>query len=206
MKERLRMIGVVTGLALVSGLLLAWTNSVTRAPIEQARRQEMVAALARVLPPCDNDVLADTKVVSEGGRTWTFHVARKNGAYVGTAFVANAEGYGGPIEVMVGLKDDDTINKVEILVADRETPGLGSKIKDPEFLATRFANRSAKDTSWCRVKKDGGEVVEITGATISSRAVAKAVKEGLEVFTKHAATIRAVGGGSVGTATEQGKP
>lgn len=193
MKERLRMIGILTGLALVSGLLLAWTNSITRDPIEQARRQELTAALARVMPPGDNDVLADTVVVTEAGKTWTFYVARKNGAYAGAAFVGTADGYGGPIEVLVGLQDNDTINKVEIVLADRETPGLGSKIKDPEFLRTRFANRSAMDSAWCHVKKDGGEIAEITGATISSRAVAKAVKDGLEVFAKHAAQIHAAG-------------
>ncbi|MBM4143557.1 MAG: RnfABCDGE type electron transport complex subunit G [Lentisphaerae bacterium] len=188
MSNGIRMLLVLTAFSVASGLVLAWTNAVTRAPIENARRAEFLAALRSVLPACDNDVAADCVAVVEGGRTWTNHVARKGGVYAGAAFRASADGYGGPIELMVGLRADGTVNGLAVVAADRETPGLGSRIKEAAFL-DRFKGRSARDARWCAVRKDGGEIDAITGATISSRAVAQAVRAGLEAYAGHAGEI-----------------
>lgn len=184
MKERISMIVVMTLFGLVSGLVLAWTDSATRAPIREARRLETLSALRTVLLESDNDVVADARAFQEGGKVWTNYVARMKGAYAGAAFESETDGYGGPLRIMVGLRPDRTVNGLEILLADKETPGLGSKIREPAFRR-QFSGRSATDTKWCAVKKDGGELDALTGATISSRAVAKAVKAGLDAHAKH---------------------
>lgn len=190
MKETLQPIVVLTLFCVVAGFLLAWTNSVTKASIETARKAELIAALHKVLPACDNDIIADAKVFKDGkGKDWTFYVARLKGTYGGTAFRSTSEhGYGGTIEVLVGVLPDATVNGVEILRADKETPGLGSKIKEQGFR-TQFKGKSASDTKWAAVTKDGGRVDAITGATISSRAVAEAVGAGLNMYALHAAEI-----------------
>jgi Na+-translocating ferredoxin:NAD+ oxidoreductase subunit G len=199
MKELVRMVIVLTVFCAVAGGLLAWTDAATKPRIAEARRAELIEALKQVLPPCDNDVVADAKAVTADGREWRFYVGRNAGAFVGAAFQTAQSGYGGPVEVLVGVLADGTVRQVAVLQADKETPGLGAKIKGRDFLG-RLAQRSARDTAWAAVRKDGGEIEAITGATISSRAVVKAVKAGLDVYAKHAAEIGgpapAAGGGN----------
>lgn len=192
MKELVRMVIVLTVFCVAAGGLLAWTDAATKPRIEAARRAELVEALRKVLPECDNDVVADAKTVTEDGREWTFYVGKKGGAPVGAAYRTSADGYGGPVDALVGVLADGTVRQVVILQADKETPGLGSKIKTAGFLG-KFASRSARDTAWAAVRKDGGQIEAITGATISSRAVAKAIKAGLDVYARHAAEL--AGGG-----------
>jgi Na+-translocating ferredoxin:NAD+ oxidoreductase subunit G len=183
MKEILKLIGVLTIISAGAGVLLALTNSVTMKPIAEARRQETLQALSRVLPPFDNQPDADTKSFTEDGVTWTFYVARKAKRFAGTAFTATSrKGYGGPITLMAGLSGDGTLRTVQIL-SQQETPGLGTKITVPPF-SKQFDERSIDGAKWA-VKKDGGDFDAITGATISSRAVLEAIRGGLDVYRKH---------------------
>ena len=190
MKKSIQLIAAPTILCVVAGFLLAWAHSVTKAPIERARKAEMIAALRKVLPECDNDVLADVKVFKDNkGQAWTFHIARLKGSYVGTAFLADSrKGYGGAISTLVGVRADATVNGIEIISADKETPGLGAKVRE-RFFRCQFTNRSALDLAWDALTKDGGQINAITGATISSRAVTAAVRTGLQIFASHAAEI-----------------
>jgi electron transport complex protein RnfG len=182
MKESLRLVGVMAAFSLVAGILLAVTQAVTRAPIEEASRSGMVAVLRRALPDADNDPVAETRTVGTNG---CFHIGRTRGRVTGLAFRSvSTKGYGGPIEVMVALTPDGTIRSVEILSAAKETPGLGTKISEPEWIG-QFKGRPAHDTAWARVTRDGGAIESVTGATISSRAVAEAVRKGLDLFAAH---------------------
>ena len=83
------------------------------------------------------------------------------------------DGYGGDITLMVGFKKDKkTVISYKVLAAS-ETPGLGMKLKTPGF-ADQF---KGKDGTSLKVKKDGGEIEAITSATITSRAVCKAIAD-----------------------------
>ena len=83
------------------------------------------------------------------------------------------DGYGGDITLMVGFKKDKkTVISYKVLAA-AETPGLGMKLNTPEF-AGQFAG---KDGSSLKVKKDGGQIEAITSATITSRAVCRAIAD-----------------------------
>jgi electron transport complex protein RnfG len=190
MRKSGQLILATTSFCAIAGFFLAWTNSITKTPIEEARRAEMIDALRKVLPECDNDTLSDVKTLKDDkGREWTFHIARMKGSYVGAAFrVVSPEGYGGPIETLVGVRADASVNGIEIIRAEKETPGLGAKIKEPAFLK-QFGRHSASDLAWAAIVKDGGQIDAITGATISSRAVTKSVGEGLRIFANNAALI-----------------
>ncbi len=191
MKEIIRLIAVLTLISATAGIMLAYTNKVTRAPIETAMRKETVAALAVVLPPFDNVPAACTNTVRENGSTRTFYVARKDGRYAGAAFeAASGKGYGGMIRLMVGVTADGTVRSVRIL-AQQETPGLGSKIAEPAFCG-QFTDRPIEGTSW-QVRKDGGAFDAVTGATISSRAVLEAIHEGLAAYQRHKDSIARTG-------------
>lgn len=87
-------------------------------------------------------------------------------------------GYGGVIETVVGVSSSGNVSGVSV-VRHSETPGLGANITGGEFQR-RFVGIPAGTE--VKVKKDGGQVDAITGATVSSRAVANAVNEALRVF------------------------
>jgi electron transport complex protein RnfG len=120
-----------------------------------------------------------------------FYRGRKGDHLVGVAFKATShEGYGGDIEVMVGVSPKGIVNGIEVL-SHLETPGLGAKIMEAKFK-DRFKERNLSNTKWA-VKKDAGDIDGITGATISSRAIIKAVREGLEFYRDNEAMIVGAG-------------
>jgi electron transport complex protein RnfG len=121
--------------------------------------------------------------------TRTFFRGRQGGELSGVAFrVVAPDGYSGNITVMVGVDPEGTVAGVEIL-NHRETPGLGDKITLPVFKGI-FVGKNLVNADW-RVKKDGGEFDQITGATMSPRAVVGAVRKGLEFFRDHRVAILA---------------
>jgi len=143
-----KILGLVVSLTLISGVcaaVLAYVDSITRGPIAATAEKAREAAKLAVL--CGEEGYA-----AEG---------------------RSGEGYGGDIVLMVGFrKDRKTVISYKVLQAS-ETPGLGMKLKAPEF-ADQFAGR---DGSALKVKKDGGEIEAITSATITSRAVCKAIAD-----------------------------
>jgi electron transport complex protein RnfG len=193
MKELSRLALVLTIIAAAAGLILSLVEGVTRAPIAEVRRQETLKALRAVLPPIDNAPDADNVALVIGrdrkGRDLlrTFYRGKLEGKLAGIAFMVVApDGYSGNIEIMVGVDPEGRVVGIEILT-HAETPGLGSKITAPVFK-DQFRGKGLDDVDW-RVKKDGGSFDQITGATVSPRAVVQAVKIGLEFFREHRAQI-----------------
>ena len=98
----------------------------------------------------------------------------------GTAFqVVAPDGYSGNIFIMIGIFPDGKLGGIEIL-SHAETPGLGNLIESESWKGI-FKGRSLNDTNF-KVKKDGGDIDQLTGATISPRAVSGAVEKGLIWF------------------------
>ena len=143
-----KILGLVVSLTVISGVcagVLAYVDSITKEPIRATAEKNREAAKAAVL-------------CGEEGYTAE-----------GTC----KDGYGGDITLMVGFKKDKkTVISYKVLAAS-ETPGLGMKLKTPEF-AGQFAG---KDGTSLKVKKDGGEIEAITSATITSRAVCRAIAD-----------------------------
>ncbi len=193
MKDIIKLLVALTLIAAIAGLILSVVEKATREPIAAQRKAQMVKALSAVLPDFDNSPDADSVVLENGvdkkGNPVqiTFYRARKNNELVGTAFKMIApEGYSGNIEIMIGVKPDQSINAIEILT-HAETPGLGSKIAEVWFKEM-FQGKSLENADW-RVKKDGGEFDQISGATISPRAVVGALKAGLEFYRDNSQRI-----------------
>jgi electron transport complex protein RnfG len=198
LKDMSRLLITLTLIAACAGLILSLVESATREPIKEQRRIQMLKALSAVLPEYDNspdtDIVTLDNGVDKKGKPVqvTFYRARESQQLVGTAFkVIAPDGYSGNIEVMVGVKPDEQINAIEIL-AHAETPGLGSKITEGGFKDI-FKGKGLDNADW-RVKKDGGEFDQITGATISPRAVVGAVKKGLKFYRENQQKILVEGG------------
>lgn len=189
MKDVLRLAIVLTLITAGAGLILSLVETVTREPIAEQRRLETLRALEAVLPPIDNSPDSDTVELLIGkdrkGRDVKrlFYRGRSGDDLVGVAFkVVAPDGYSGNIFIMVGVDAGGTVTGIEIL-NHAETPGLGDKITQ-DWFKDQFKLRNLDNTDW-RVKKDGGQFDQITGATISPRAIVKAVKGGLEFFRTH---------------------
>ena len=184
-----RLILVLTLITTGAGLILSLVEAVTREPIAEQRRLETLRALQAVLPQANNSPDQDTVQLVTGkdkrGRDVlrTFFRGRQDGTLSGVAFkVVAPDGYSGNIEIMVGIDPSGTVAGIEIL-SHAETPGLGDKIAFSPFKAI-FVGKNLENADW-RVKKDGGSFDQITGATISPRAVVGAVRKGLEFYRDH---------------------
>ncbi len=179
---------VLTVIGAACAALMAFVNAQTKEPIERNAGGQKLDAVSAVMPPTDNDVAADTLVLNDGARDVKFHRGTKNGVPVGAAFAVVApDGYSGDIEILVGVDTAGAVTGLTVL-KHLETPGLGSKIETPEFR-DQYLGKSARDPETWSVVKDGGVFKQITGATISSRAVTNAVAAGLAFFETHKAEV-----------------
>lgn len=189
MKEIARLIVVLTVICVVAAASLSAVYTVTKEPIERAAREEKLSAMRNIIPGFDNEPDVETVALPNGKDdkgndiTRTYYIARKGQEIVGVMFeTASRAGYGGTINVIVGVTVDGAVTGVVVL-KHSETPGLGTKITAPQWLKG-FVGRTLENTKWA-VTKDGGDIDYTSGATISPRAVVFAVKEGLESFTSH---------------------
>ncbi len=177
MKEVFKLVFVLTLVGVLAGLILSYVNDATRAARAYQDRLELLNALKVVLPGHTNEADKDVVKTARGGK---YYVSRKDGKVNGCAFVTSSDkGYGGKIRLLVGV---DTLGRIHgvVILEQHETPGLGARIAEEGFLS-QFRGRDIRNTNW-KVKKDGGDIDQITGATISPRAVVEAIKAGLERF------------------------
>jgi Na+-translocating ferredoxin:NAD+ oxidoreductase subunit G len=169
-------------ISLVASLALGGIYNLTKEPIALANKAKEEKAIKEVLP--DFDSLVSVKVMPENGKdSIPINRAYKNGKLVGTAVgtYSNA-GYGSTqIKLMVGFLPDNVIRNISV-VQQNETPGLGTKMKEPKFK-DQFNGKLAGEFK-LKVKKDGGDVDAITAATISSRAFCDAVNRAYQTYEK----------------------
>ncbi|MCD6379154.1 RnfABCDGE type electron transport complex subunit G [bacterium] len=202
MKEIFRLTLILTVITAVSAGVLAFVNQKTEQPVKKALSEQKMKAVRNVLPSFDNELIKDRVFVPDTtGDTIEVFRGKKGGKINGVAFsVVSHDGYSGDIEFLVGVDPDGVIQGIEIL-KHAETPGLGARIQSDEFRSL-FKNHSIDNTGVWKVKKDGGVFKEITGATISSRAVTGATLKGLKFFSSHIDEI--IGGENSGSESKRG--
>ena len=197
-----------TQLALAGGLavlLLAGTFAATRERIAAGERRAQAQALEIVLPAAayDNDPVADRVQVQApawlGLERATVHRARLRGAPSALVLELEApDGYSGPIRLLMAVDAGGRVLGVRV-TRHAETPGLGDDIEAGRSdWITRFAGRALGDPPaerW-RVRKDGGDFDQFSGATVTPRAVVRAVRRGLQFLARHGDEVRAAGAGA----------
>ena len=196
--ESVRMIAVMTLFSSISALGLAAFSNHTLPIIKETEKAMMVSRLKTVIPdqdppdPCrpaeagyDND--PSKNAVCVGGKE-VFRCT-KGDETVGYAFTTVGENaYAGTLTCLVGIKPDGTITGFEI-VQSGETPGLGSEASKCVWRK-QMMGKGPSDMTW-KVKKDGGDVDAISGATITSRAVINCVTKAQTFVKEHGAEIKA---------------
>lgn len=171
-----------------SGLLML-SEYLTHDKIAEQKKMMLLQSLQQLIPEDlhDNDLTQSKQLIFEpkllGHRKQqTLYIGKKGDKTTVFAIpVTTRNGYSGDIDLMVGIKTDGTITAVKIL-EQHETPGLGDLIEPNksdwlmQFLHKSINNPNIK--KW-KVKRDGGQFDQITGATITPRAVVSAIKQAL---------------------------
>ncbi len=188
-KDQLAMIFALFLVASIAAILLALTDIITREPIAAAQKAALHEALKQVLPEHGNDPQNDKIAFGDADQRVDIYPARDSaGKITGLAWeVIAPDGYSGSIRILVGVRPDGRIFAIRI-TEHKETPGLGDGIvKNINWLAS-FIDQTLSSRNW-KVKKDGGDFDQFTGATITPRAVVKAVKRALEFFKQQKPAI-----------------
>lgn len=183
-REQIQMVLALFLVAAIAAVLLGMTDLLTREPIAAAQRQTLHHALEQVLPGHSNDAQAEAAVVAGH----EIYPARQDHQLTGLAWeVVAPDGYSGSIHILIGLRPDGHL--LAIRVTDhKETPGLGDGIVRNQSWLDSFRDHGLDDIRWL-VKKDGGDFDQFTGATITPRAVVKAVRGALEFYRANRAAI-----------------
>ncbi len=170
--------GVLFIITAVVALLLASVNMLTVDTITENDKKEQAEARLAVLQEAEtfDDVAYQP---AQGSSVKQIFEGKKDGHTVGYCVNVTPNGFGGAIDMMVGIQSDGTVEAVKI-VSMSETPGLGSKASDEAFIG-QYAGKTSK--SPLSVIKSGtpkeNEVVAIAGATVTSRGVTEGVNEAI---------------------------
>lgn len=177
--------------ALICTLFVVLTNQLTEPQIIAQQKQKLSHSLQQVLPSqyVNQDLLKSCREIRYphylGNNYWhKIWIAKQGQTVKGIAYQTTApDGYNGPIRLLVGVMANGEVFGVRV-ISENETPGLGDQIelRKSNWILS-FAHQkllNANDKRWA-VKKDGGMFDQFTGATITPRAVVKAVKRTLEL-------------------------
>ena len=181
MKIAIRLI-IITA---VAGLLLGLTYSITKDPIAEQEEKNKTEARQTVMPEADDFEpidLASLKLGDEYSSVQEAYYAVDSGEKIGATVTVVTKGYSSGLQVTVGISSDGTVSGVNIDAHD-ETPGLGAKADNPDYLA-QYIGKTAELKV---VKVSGGgddEIQALTGATLTSKGVCRAVNTACALYTE----------------------
>lgn len=183
MRELIKMVVVLTVLAVLSGGLLSGFRNATAARIEvQQLKFVKGPAITAILKGVSNDPIEDRFAIKDGETERKVFVGKFDDKANTVVLESFGKGYGGDIGLMVAINmEDDTIVGAGV-TTHSETPGLGARAKgDPGFVS-QFKSLSINDAF--KVTADGGRVNAMSGATITSRAVCAAATEAGGIYQR----------------------
>lgn len=180
-------------ITIIAGILLGYVNQLTKEPIAAAERKAKEEAYQLVMEQAegfeeDTALTEKMKAATPEGAAFSEVMAAKdkNGDLVGYVMtLISKEGYGGDITLSLGVDMTGTITAIEV-ISQSETAGLGANCTKEDFKS-RFSGIKTEDT--LQVTKDGGTIDAMSGATITSRAVTKAVNAGYHFILENALSI-----------------
>lgn len=171
-------VAVLLAICIIIPLALSLTNRITKDKIAELDEKNSSETMANLI---EADSFTE-EGFKDGENEFTYNLALKDGEIVGYIFKTAEKGYGGDVSVMTAVNVDGTVKSVAILDVSNETPGLGQNAAKESFY-TQYEGK----TSGISLLKNGAdsaknEVNAVTGATITSTAVNKAVNQALEQF------------------------
>jgi electron transport complex protein RnfG len=188
-RDYFRLIIVLGLISAVAGGTLALVNSFTEPKIAAYKQLAEAQAYQEALPSATTfasapaDLLAEVKKDPQLTGIADVKLGSKAGRPVGWVCKAAVRGYSSDLVLLVGIGADAKLGRV-IVLEHNETPGLGAKVAEPEFIA-QAAIRNSNPGQTLQVTKDGGSVQAVAGATISSRAALEGINQVLDLFKRY---------------------
>lgn len=168
-KESIKLAGILCIITLVAALLLACVNKITAPQIEQAARAASENAMKKILSDADSFEKVDENI----------YKGIKGTEVIGYCVSLAVKGFGGDINMMVAIGSDEKVKGIEIL-GHSETPGLGAKAAGDDFK-NKF-NEKNPYLNVVKIPTDSpDEAQAITGATITSKAVAGGIAQAYDM-------------------------
>ena len=183
MREMIKLFFVIIIFSAVSGGLLAALQATTK---ERIVYQELKfvrgPALQMIMEGASNNPLNDRfELADDKGKT-TFFIGVFEGKPNVVAFETFGKGFEDDIGVIVAVDlKTDKIFGIGITTS-RETPGVGSKVRDDPAFGEQFKGQSIKDPF--KIRSEGGQIDAISGASFSSRGVCEALNHSVEIFKR----------------------
>ena len=175
---------ILLAIVLITTFLLAYTNSITAPVIAERQAEAEFAALSLVMPEAESFSDPLTMTVEDGddsgldaGEYTYYDALDASGERIGVVATGTALGYEAPVIFMVGVGDDGLITGIETLQL-QETPSIGMRAGDPEWLA-QFVDK----TGPLEISSAGGDtqVEGLSGATVTANAVVASVNQVLNI-------------------------
>lgn len=183
MREIIRMILILAILTTFSGGLLAAIRGGTKEKIENQQLQFVKGpAIKAILEGASNDPIVDRFKLMDGDVERSFFVGVFDGKANAVALESFGKGYGGDVGVMVGINVDDGKLLGAGVTTHAETPGMGAKAKEDPGFVSQFKGLPIQESY--KVTNDGGKIDAISGATITSRAVAAGVTDVAGIYNR----------------------
>lgn len=191
MKELMKNTALLAVTCLIASGLLASVYKITKPRIEENKIRKEIDALCQMVREPQvwvgvskdgveilraNEGVTDGLTV-DGVEIWIGQSG--DGDEICRIVKSPARGYSSSIKMLVAVDPDGRCTAVTVL-EQNETPGLGANVASDNFLA-QFEGKKLEETA---LSRDGGTIDAVTGATISSRAAAEAVRQGMEMGTE----------------------
>lgn len=174
MSKIIKPAAVLLIICIVAAGLLGYVNQITLEPIAKQDALANEASMKEVLP--DAASFGEAQEVNEGNITAVTPALDADGNTTGYAVAVTTKGFSAGLKLMFGVSaTDGSITGLSIVDNSNETPGLGAESSKDSFKS-QFAGQSGT----IAVTKDGGTIEALTGATITSRAIANAATEACE--------------------------
>ena len=190
--------------SLIGTALLALTYQLTHDTIAKSELDEKLKLIQQIVPTTayDNDIMQDTallpadELLGNDDETIAYRGRLNRRPSIAVIEAIAPDGYSGKIKLIIAIYQDGKIGGVRV-ISHKETPGLGDYIEIAKnnwitgFNNASLENHQSKD--W-KVKKDGGSFDYMAGATITPRAVVKAVHKALQYYATNRDTLFAQAG------------
>ncbi len=185
--------------AVIGTAMLALTYHLTHDTIAKSEENEKLKLVSQIVPAAsyDNDIIKDTAPLAAdallGTQTDTmiYHGRLQGESSIVVLQIIAPDGYSGRIDMIVAVHRDGRLGGVRV-VTHKETPGLGDYIdiaKSNWITAFNDLSLAARKESDWKVRKDGGQFDHVAGATVTPRAIVKAVHKALQYVELHRDTL-----------------
>lgn len=172
---------IMVSISFIIILALSLTNKFTSPIIKKLDEKNQKESMQKVLKA---ETYEKLPLYYGGEETAVYHIAKNDGKILGYIFITEENGYGGAVSVMTAIKPDGKIKAVYVLDVAEETPGLGKKAAEKDFYSQFSGLKDKVSLVKSEPKEDKNEIKALTGATITSKAVTRAVNKALDYSEK----------------------